>query len=83
MIYHIEKYYILLIFYSIGACKGINLRFDLLFFREKSAKPFVSRKLGHITKLIQSLEERHLANIVLPSNNATDAPECQMISTHH
>lgn len=49
------------------------------FFREIeklsfTRKPFVSRKLGQTSKLIQRLEKHKLINVVLSSNSATDAP---------
>ena len=43
------------------------------------AKPFVSRKLGHILKFIQHLEEHYFTNVILSSNNATDVPTSQKV----
>ena len=51
-------------------------------FGESRQSHFISRKLGHIPKLIQLLEKRHFAIAILTSNNATDVPTNQLISTH-
>ncbi len=45
-------------------------------------KPFVSRKLGHVSKFIQYLEKRDFSKATLSSNNATDVSTNQMTSTH-
>ena len=61
---------------------GLTFGSTYFSFGKSKQNHFVSRKLGQISKSIQYLEKRHFAKVVLPSNNATDAPTNQIIFTH-
>ena len=57
---------------------GLTFGWTYFSFGKSRQNHFVIRKLGHIPKFIQHLEKRHLANVFLTSNNATDVPTNQI-----